>query len=44
MVAKSKQSLTDTPHPRPEGRLADYEGPIRQLVVADLGHEEPTVL
>jgi hypothetical protein len=24
--------------------LADYEGPIRQLVVADLGHEEPTLL
>ena len=24
--------------------LADYEGPLRQLVIADLGHEEPTVL
>jgi hypothetical protein len=24
--------------------LADYEGPIRQVVVTDLGHEEPTVL
>src|SRR5262245_7111795 len=24
--------------------LADYEGPIRQLVITDLGHEEPTVL
>ncbi len=24
--------------------LARYEGPIRQLVVADLGHEEPTFL
>ena len=24
--------------------LADYDGPVRQLVVADLGHEEPTVL
>jgi Transposase DDE domain len=24
--------------------LKDYEGPLRQLVVADLGHEEPTVL
>ena len=24
--------------------LADYEGPIRQIVVTDLGHEEPTVL
>ena len=24
--------------------LADYEGPIRQIVVADLGHEEPTLL
>lgn len=23
-------------------RLRDYEGPIRQLVVTDLGHEEPT--
>ncbi len=25
-------------------RLADYDGPIRQLAVADLGHEEPTLL
>ncbi len=25
-------------------RLSDYEGPVRQLVVADLGHEAPTVL
>ncbi|MHA1372332.1 MAG: hypothetical protein ACTSRA_21745 [Promethearchaeota archaeon] len=24
--------------------LRDYEGPIRQLVIADLGHEEPTFL
>ena len=24
--------------------LPDYEGPIRQLTVADLGHEEPTLL
>lgn len=24
--------------------IADYEGPLRQLVVTDLGHEEPTVL
>jgi len=24
--------------------LPDYEGPIRQLVVAELGHEEPTLL
>jgi hypothetical protein len=24
--------------------LADYEGPVRQVVVADLGHEEPTIL
>ena len=24
--------------------LADYEGPIRQLVVTELGHEEPTLL
>jgi len=24
--------------------LKDYEGPIRQLVVADLGHEDPTFL
>jgi hypothetical protein len=24
--------------------LSDYEGPIRQLVIADLGHEEPTFL
>ena len=24
--------------------LTDYEGPIRQLVIADLGHEEPTFL
>lgn len=24
--------------------LPDYQGPIRQLVVADLGHEEPTLL
>jgi len=24
--------------------LRDYEGPIRQLTIADLGHEEPTLL
>ena len=24
--------------------LQDYEGPIRQLLITDLGHEEPTVL
>jgi len=24
--------------------LEDYEGPLRQLTIADLGHEEPTVL
>ena len=24
--------------------LADYEGPVRQVIVADLGHEEPTIL
>lgn len=24
--------------------LRDYQGPVRQLVVADLGHEEPTIL
>ena len=25
-------------------RLRDYDGPIRQLIVTDLGHEEPTIL
>lgn len=25
-------------------RLRDYEGPIRQITVADLGHEEPTIV
>src|SRR5580658_1690213 len=25
-------------------RLPDYEGPIRQLVITELGHEEPTLL
>jgi len=24
--------------------LNDYEGPIRQLTIADLGHEDPTLL
>jgi hypothetical protein len=24
--------------------LSDYEGPVRQVIVTDLGHEEPTVL
>ena len=24
--------------------LRDYEGPIRQMLITDLGHEEPTVL
>jgi Transposase DDE domain len=24
--------------------LSDYEGPVRQMVAADLGHEEPTIL
>ncbi len=34
-------------HPRILDRritLSDYEGPIRQVTVADLGHEEPTIL
>ncbi|MBV8462688.1 MAG: transposase [Acidimicrobiales bacterium] len=34
-------------HPRILDRritLADYEGALRQLTVADLGHEEPTIL
>ena len=25
-------------------RLSDYDGPIRQIAVADLGHEEPTLV
>jgi len=25
-------------------RLKDYHGPLRQLVIADLGHEDPTLL
>jgi len=25
-------------------KLADYKGPIRQIAVADLGHEEPTLV
>ena len=34
-------------HPRILDRritLAEYEGPLRQVTVADLGHEEPTIL
>jgi hypothetical protein len=34
-------------HPRILDRritLGDYEGPLRQVTVADLGHEEPTIL
>jgi hypothetical protein len=34
-------------HPRIlDGRitLADYEGPLRQVTIAELGHEEPTIL
>ena len=34
-------------HPRIiDGRitLADYKGPLRQVTIADLGHEEPTIL
>jgi hypothetical protein len=34
-------------HPRIiDGRitLSDYEGPLRQVTIADLGHEEPTIL
>jgi transposase-like protein len=34
-------------HPRILDRritLSDYEGPIRQVTVAELGHEEPTIL
>jgi hypothetical protein len=34
-------------HPRVLDRriaLSDYAGPIRQVTVADLGHEEPTIL
>jgi hypothetical protein len=34
-----------TPRVRDERiALSDYEGPIRQLTVTDLGHEEPTLL
>jgi hypothetical protein len=25
-------------------RKADYDGPIRELTIADLGHEDPTLL
>ena len=25
-------------------RLNDYDGPLRQLTITDLGHEEPTLL
>jgi hypothetical protein len=34
-------------HPRILDRritLADYEGPLRQVTIAELGHEEPTIL
>jgi hypothetical protein len=34
-------------HPRildHQTALRDYDGPVRQVVVADLGHEEPTIL
>jgi len=34
-------------HPRIlDGRiaLADYDGPLRQVIATDLGHEEPTIL
>lgn len=34
-------------HPRILDRriaLADYDGPLRQVIAADLGHEEPTIL
>jgi hypothetical protein len=34
-------------HPRVLDRritLADYDGPLRQLIATDLGHEEPTIL
>ncbi len=34
-------------HPRildQRAALSDYEGPVRQVVVAELGHEEPTIL
>ena len=34
-------------HPRILDRriaLADYDGPVRQVIVTDLGHEEPTIL
>ena len=24
--------------------MSDYDGPVRQVVIADLGHEEPTIL
>ena len=24
--------------------VRDYDGPIRQMLITDLGHEEPTVL
>ena len=34
-------------HPRILDRriaLADYDGPLRQVIATDLGHEEPTIL
>jgi hypothetical protein len=34
-------------HPRILDRrtiLADYDGPVRQVIITDLGHEEPTIL
>ena len=31
-------------NPRSPDHLTDYDGPVRQVIVTDLGHEEPTIL
>src|SRR4051794_19934557 len=42
---RAPRERTGPPRVRDERiALSDYEGPLRQLTVADLGHEEPTLL
>ena len=44
---RAEGCLAEYNHPRILDRritLADYDGPLRQVMIADLGHEEPTIL
>ena len=44
-AARDRPGVPDTPRILDEKiELTEYDGPIRQLTITDLGHEEPTLL